>query len=334
MNVQPSKYQVWSSASWEQVSRLFDAYDDPEWQCNIDASFYGGFNGLPDHCQNRILMNLSIPLTDIFGWHQSSLSKISIELDSPMRGIEGGRRGDSYAMKHALASTKKTFSFGIGSAQNKKLHSIGEFVVNVSDIPDFIDANVGNPIPWGDHMKDFNDASTGDPLHFVECQGYLPTAVPPGVSVDANIEVARAKYFELSKPLGPIGEPGERAATATRLIVESATWFRSMVDDGAAWDYKYADADHAKYQAFGNFNYGATGAALGFTLGTLQRMAGWQQQYGNNGAKEYGSGSTPETQIQAFAGVGGVYPFGDEEIDSRWIAEGIKYYECTRKNSR
>ncbi|MBV6496413.1 MAG: hypothetical protein DYH05_03085 [Acidobacteria bacterium ACB1] len=47
-------------------AHLFDAYD-PEWQCNIDASFYGGFNGLPDHCQNKILKNLGLALKDIFG---------------------------------------------------------------------------------------------------------------------------------------------------------------------------------------------------------------------------------------------------------------------------
>jgi len=47
----------------------------------------------------------------------------------------------------ALGSTKKTFSLGSGDGQEKKRHSIGEFVVNVSDIPDFIDASVGDPLP-------------------------------------------------------------------------------------------------------------------------------------------------------------------------------------------
>lgn len=29
--------------------------------CSVDWNFYGGFNGLPDHCQNRVLKDLRIP---------------------------------------------------------------------------------------------------------------------------------------------------------------------------------------------------------------------------------------------------------------------------------
>ena len=85
-------------------AHLFDAYD-PEWQCNIDASFYGGFNGLPDHCQNKILKNLGLALKDIFGWHPSSVSKI---VDSPLPGyVGGGSDGMAYAMGRALSSSNK-----------------------------------------------------------------------------------------------------------------------------------------------------------------------------------------------------------------------------------
>ncbi|MBX3282995.1 MAG: hypothetical protein KF756_11010 [Acidobacteria bacterium] len=48
---------------------LFSARE-AEWQCSDEAkAFYGGFQGLPDHCQNRILMDLNIPLKDTFGWN-------------------------------------------------------------------------------------------------------------------------------------------------------------------------------------------------------------------------------------------------------------------------
>jgi hypothetical protein len=48
-------------------------------------------------------------------------------------------------------------------------------------------------------------------------------------------------------------------------------WFRSQVTDFGPWDYKRQDS---KYEDFGNFNYGATGAAFGFSEDTLLRMAG------------------------------------------------------------
>ena len=150
----------------------------------------------------------------------------------------------------------------------------------------------------------------------------------PGV-VDKNIAEARNKYSELSKPMGFAGEPGERAATSGGLIVRTATWFESKVKDQGPWDYKYVDP---KYQALGNFNYGATGSALGFTLGQLQRVAGWYQQYGPNGDKASGRGTPPLDRLDAFAGVGGTYPYGDEPVDALWIAEGVKYYECIMRS--
>jgi hypothetical protein len=40
------------------------------------------------------------------------------------------------------------------------------------------------------------------------------------------------------------------------------------------WDYKEPENE---FKDFGNFNYGATGAAMGYSEDTLLRMAGIQQ---------------------------------------------------------
>jgi hypothetical protein len=70
---------------------------------------------------------------------------------------------------------------------------------------------------------------------------------PPGVNVDANI--AQAENHK-----------------------EDYFWFYSQVRNKGPWDYKQLGKDYAD---FGNFNYGATGRAAGFSEGTLLRMAGW-----------------------------------------------------------
>lgn len=57
----------------------------------------------------------------------------------------------------------------------------------------------------------------------------------PGASVDTNIEMARGRSAD--NPLG------------------AAFWFRKQVPDRAPWDYKQQGRE---YQAFGNFNFGAT----------------------------------------------------------------------------
>lgn len=77
-------------------------------------------------------------------------------------------------------------------------------------------------------------------------------AVPPGVSVDANIKEAAIARFHL----------------------KGSSWFYEKVRNGGEWDYKQRGSN---YQNFGNFNYGATGAAFGFSEDMLLRMAGWAQ---------------------------------------------------------
>jgi hypothetical protein len=76
----------------------------------------------------------------------------------------------------------------------------------------------------------------------------LPRATPPSVNVDDNM----------------------RDAIAARVNGGmSPWWFYDQVKNRGPWDYKQQGA---QYQDFGNFNYGATGAAFGFSEDALARM--------------------------------------------------------------
>ena len=88
--------------------------------------------------------------------------------------------------------------------------------------------------------------------------------------------------------------------------------FRNAVQTKGRWNYKRR-ASH--YENFGNFNYGATGTAWGFSLDTLKREAGRKQIEDGN--------STREWQKPSRAGL--LPPYGDDPIDQYWIQRGIDY---------
>ena len=74
--------------------------------------------------------------------------------------------------------------------------------------------------------------------------------IPKGVDVNKNMEEARKHRGNLS-------------------------WFYNQVKNKGPWDYKQRGSE---YEDFGNFNYGATGAAAGIPDQILLRAAGWAQQ--------------------------------------------------------
>jgi hypothetical protein len=101
-------------------------------------------------------------------------------------------------------------------------------------------------------------------------------------------------------------------------------WFYRQVHNGGPWDYKQIDP---KYDNFGNFLYGATGKAAGFTEATLLRAAGWAQVHAGTSRPEWGN---PVNLFEALLGVGGREPFGDDPEDQRWISYGFSYYDAHR----
>jgi hypothetical protein len=94
--------------------------------------------------------------------------------------------------------------------------------------------------------------------------------------------------------------------------------FFNQVKDKGPWDYKYRDpavneGKRSKYEAFGNFNYGSSGAAAGFSEGQLLRLAGHYQT-----DKTYAEGENSGL-VRGILGVGGRAPYGDERCDQDQI---------------
>ncbi|NVZ51565.1 bacteriocin [Pseudomonas sp. B6002] len=115
---------------------------------------------------------------------------------------------------------------------------------------------------------------------------------PPGVSLQDNIAIANNRRLHL--------KPGSAFMYS---------WFYSQVRGRGPWDYKQKSL---KYEAFGNFNYGATGTVLGIPEHVLLRAAGAAQTFAETTKPEYGSWWGGE-------------PFGDDPRDQYWIRRGIEY---------
>ena len=86
--------------------------------------------------------------------------------------------------------------------------------------------------------------------------------------------------------------------------------FYNAVRNKGEWDYKqYGQA----YEDFGNFNFGATGAAI-FPAQILKRGAGWAQSKAGTSKKEWGKWFLSS-------------PYGDDPRDQVQIQKGIDYYK-------
>jgi hypothetical protein len=116
---------------------------------------------------------------------------------------------------------------------------------------------------------------------------------PPGTDVDENIrETRRLSQLE---PEGAL-----------------ADWI-NKVRRGGEWDYKR----WGPYNDFGNFNYGATGRALGFPREVLMRAAGAVQMFD---AWWKGKPSGPGSPL-------GDPPYGDFPPSQEMIERGMNYYD-------
>jgi hypothetical protein len=87
--------------------------------------------------------------------------------------------------------------------------------------------------------------------------------------------------------------------------------FGQMVGNSKPWDYKQLGS---KYQAFGNFNLGAAGAAWGIPLNILQRGAGYAQ-------------SKAGTSLSQWRHWCQGRPYGDDPVDQVQVAAGYWYYQ-------
>jgi hypothetical protein len=117
---------------------------------------------------------------------------------------------------------------------------------------------------------------------------------PPGVNVDGNVTIARRM----------------RIVTYINPAV-SLYAYSQMVGNQHPWDYKQLGSD---FQAFGNFNFGAAGAAWGIPLNVLQRGAGYAQSKAATSTPEWG---------HWYKGP----PYGDDPSDQAQVVAGYLYYQ-------
>jgi type VI secretion system secreted protein VgrG len=132
----------------------------------------------------------------------------------------------------------------------------------------------------------------------------MPSAIPPKVDIDANIRLSR-----------------QRGTMNVRVGGRGPEWFRDQVKKTGPWDYKQLGS---QYEDFGNFHYGATGAAYGFSEDFLLRMVGRGQI--QDGTSDPSWGEAPSSDLTAYLGLG-TAPFGDDPKDQFWIKQGILYYQ-------
>ena len=128
----------------------------------------------------------------------------------------------------------------------------------------------------------------------------LPPIAPAGADIEANIRKARAASLNVY-----YGNP---------LVTDS--WFVLKVMGGGDWDYKRKGTAYVDYDPFGNFNYGATGLAAGYSASTLFRMSGWAAEKWDEGR------SGKPDPLRALFGE----PYSENPDDRANILAGMQYY--------
>jgi hypothetical protein len=117
---------------------------------------------------------------------------------------------------------------------------------------------------------------------------------------------------------------------ASSVAMNHILWFRDQVRKFGPWDYNHSklrtpeEIATSFYDSYGNFQYGATGAAAGFDLDTLQRAAGRAQE---NGGDVRGDGGKSGGLLGVFTGIGAKAPYGDKAVDQDIIRLGFEYYK-------
>lgn len=131
--------------------------------------------------------------------------------------------------------------------------------------------------------------------------------LPGGYEVVRNLNTADTEGVDL---LANLREAGTHAHDQ----LSKFPWFYDLVRLKGPWDYKQMGK---AFQAFGNFNYGATGTAARIDEETLLRAAGYAQMRAGNSKPEFGNP------------LGGP-PYGDDPTDQFWIKAGIQFAKNPR----
>lgn len=94
-------------------------------------------------------------------------------------------------------------------------------------------------------------------------------------------------------------------------------WFRRTIPNKGAWDYK----QYCQCEDFGNFNFGATGRAVGFPDEYLRQEAGIAQGKAGTNRSAFGSSGI---RFLPWTAQGNN---GDDPVDQFWIMQGARYYD-------
>jgi len=129
---------------------------------------------------------------------------------------------------------------------------------------------------------------------------------PADADIDRNMQSAESARDRSWTPIGP------------------SDWFYNQVRNGGPWDYKQqGKRDGKDYEAFGNFNYGATALALRvFDEQTILREAGRAQIAAGTSRPGWGY---PGSRLSPY---GGKPPYGDDPADQAQIKAGFAYYKA------
>lgn len=99
-------------------------------------------------------------------------------------------------------------------------------------------------------------------------------------------------------------------AVALTDLTRRSDYFYDQVRNNAPWDYTQLGG---AFQPAGNFNFGATGAALGIPDQVLYRSAGAAQMVAGTSGPQFGNPLLAS-------------PYGDDPLDQVWIQRGIDYF--------
>ncbi len=183
----------------------------------------------------------------------------------------------------------------------------GNNPVNESD-PDGLDPNY------------YKNSFYRDPKHYHGPKPPLPD-MPPGFDIDKNIAYAQKKW-SAANPLDELA-------------------FKKTVQSGGTWDPKSKNdpktnkpysqgANAANIDDTGNFNFGATGKAIGASSVWLYRGAGSAQPYGRgrpqDDRKQHPEWGDPGNLYNPFDHGTGPY-YGDDPRGHHHTNYGIMYYE-------
>lgn len=126
----------------------------------------------------------------------------------------------------------------------------------------------------------------------------LVPPAPPGVSVDDNMRLAAQ---------------------------HTPFWLREVVPNRGPWDYK--QRGH-RYEAFGNFNFGAAARSENIPDGFVLREAGRAQVRDGTTDPRFGA---PGPRLFPFAAT---KSYGDDPVDQHWIEQGGRYADQVRRAAK